>query len=706
MQYISIRPSLVPFLQAWPFQSVDPTCNSSPPITLIHVYRDGVLGHIPANLLVELDLIQLAVGHIAPANIRCVEMGSQNVKYQRGETILPLPMAVDIAGDEDEIKCPNQTRQRFVVEETPIVSDILRFLERRANRPIPHLAVKLQVLSRYIQIALLVVFVSVELVNVCRYYTISDHSGAWSEMFLVLPIYTVLPMLPMSIPFLWYMMNAFGVAHILATYDMLLETDYAPQSGHKRHSDFGISAPQDNEIPVDDGWADEGEDSDSSLEESFDLESRSPTAQKHTSTFPATQRTEKVYVPRLFQVMRRVFQVWYGSAYATLPRSSSLFLEMGSITVVCTVDKEGVLSYPTPSVEKIFLPGSEVVAMDLLNVPEAKRDDITDADLDVTDNMEYSASEGRYTPSPDSRLPELARHPGLSPDESKTLGSNDILVNADTETNEHLKLSQSISVPANMALAKDPADRPALGRLPGSSFSAEHLRRFGSTSEQGKSVPKKHNDSRVGNGPMARVDMRVGVDSDMNESCEDECADEVVTPNVGMDGRWSPMTRGVGGEQETDTDMDVDGDVDVDRDGDRGRDLDVTERRIGGVTRSAGKVKMKESSGDRSTSVEGTGGATRLWGIWKGSGFVPEATDADGEAEETETDDAVGKKTKRGAKKSKKKWSRRQGDSSRDVTDRDSVGQERSKFGLWSLFVLQVYIGTYRTCHSIRAYTI
>eukprot|EP01134_Creolimax_fragrantissima_P001352 CFRG1352T1 len=368
--------------KAWPYQSVDPTCNSSPPITLVHVYRDGVLGHMPANLLVEGDLVQMAVGHVAPANLRCVEIANQSIKYKRGETIQALPTEVDV--EDDDLACPYQTRQRFVVEETPIVTDILHFLERRAKRPVPILVVKLQYVCRCMQMGLAVVFLLIEIINICRYLLVSEHAGVWSEMLIVFPLYTVLPILPLCLPFFWFMMNAFGVAHILATYDMLLETDYAPKSG-RRHSDFGQSAPQDNDLAYEDRWDDgDGISADSSFD--GDVEARHAHQSQYSSTFPTIQRGEIPYVPHLYQVWRRVFQVWYGSAHATLPRSSSLFLTLGSITVVCTVDKEGVLSYPTPSVEKVFLSASKQVDLESNEIHNNRESTYTDIDTPASIN--------------------------------------------------------------------------------------------------------------------------------------------------------------------------------------------------------------------------------------------------------------------------------------------------------------------------------
>lgn len=39
--------------QVWPYQAVDAASPTTPSISLIQAYRDGVLVHLPTNMLVE-----------------------------------------------------------------------------------------------------------------------------------------------------------------------------------------------------------------------------------------------------------------------------------------------------------------------------------------------------------------------------------------------------------------------------------------------------------------------------------------------------------------------------------------------------------------------------------------------------------------------------------------------------------------------------
>lgn len=53
-------------------------------------------------------------------------------------------------------------------------------------------------------------------------------------------------------------------------------------------------------------------------------------------------------------VLTNFFEVWRGSANL-LGRTANVVQVLGSITTLCCIDKKGILSWPNPTAEKVFL---------------------------------------------------------------------------------------------------------------------------------------------------------------------------------------------------------------------------------------------------------------------------------------------------------------------------------------------------------------
>jgi hypothetical protein len=134
--------------------------------------------------------------------------------------------------------------------------------------------------------------------------------------------------LPLGTPLLLHALNAYGVARVLALYDTLLEGGY-----YKDARGLGLGGDMDGT-------------------EDDDSEHEGP-------PYPAKGKgppdVETHFAVPWRRVARYSRDVWAARAFTTLPRSASLLWDLAAITVLCAVDKEGVLSHPLPSVEKVFI---------------------------------------------------------------------------------------------------------------------------------------------------------------------------------------------------------------------------------------------------------------------------------------------------------------------------------------------------------------
>eukprot|EP00124_Ichthyophonus_hoferi_P004185 Ihof_evm1s432 gene=Ihof_evmTU1s432 len=245
----------------WSYQSVDPSSPSSTSIALIHTYRDGVLVNIPANLLVEGDLVLLAAGQRAPGDMRrldpsVADTSQQFIQYKE----LVRPVKAPTVQGEDGLAAHLYSRKEYIMMETPLVRDVTLAMDSTIHRPDPPMIQELRTRR--------------ELAGNVNFLT--DKPSACS------------PLSPLQ-----------------------EESTTNPSSYNK----FNTTSTNPNHELAD-----------------------------SETEFPLSYT----------KIWQHFLDVVCGTAFYTLPRSSSLLHGLGNITVMCATDKEGVLSHPMASAEKIF----------------------------------------------------------------------------------------------------------------------------------------------------------------------------------------------------------------------------------------------------------------------------------------------------------------------------------------------------------------
>lgn len=128
----------------------------------------------------------------------------------------------------------------------------------------------------------------------------------WMNLFLELPLCAILPVIPLMFPIMWISINLWGIAR--------LETHLAqPQVTTKL-------------------------DQQRSFQEDLDT----PTMECETAQLSFKE------------VFFNWLRLWRGYSML-LGRSSNVVQVLGSVTALCCVDKKGILSWPNPTAEKVFI---------------------------------------------------------------------------------------------------------------------------------------------------------------------------------------------------------------------------------------------------------------------------------------------------------------------------------------------------------------
>lgn len=165
--------------------------------------------------------------------------------------------------------------------------------------------------------------------NVCRLLLLPDDGGDWLEMVLLLPIHVILPFLPLAFPFMWIAANLYATAQVFAKLPF------------REASEQGTDATDGDDVVSIDSW-----ESGSSI----------------SSLGDPNERTSRWLVLNYF------LRGMYGSS-GILTRTTNMVHTLGSVSVVCSIDKRGVLAQPMPGIETIFT-----------------FSDVTDADIEKRQN--------------------------------------------------------------------------------------------------------------------------------------------------------------------------------------------------------------------------------------------------------------------------------------------------------------------------------
>nr|XP_029134346.1 transmembrane protein 94 [Labrus bergylta] len=369
---------------------------TSPSWSLHWTYRDSQLVNLPVSLLVEGDIIALRPGQEAFASLRGIK-DDEHIVLEPGDLFPPFsPPPSPRANDKRSPQSPQQHRL-FRVVRTPVLDIVRNSLELALARPITVLDnERFTVQSVITKLVCPVVLVAFLLVNTVRFFCDAPSLTPACFNFFQLQVMGVLPVLPLLFPVMWVLLNAFGEARVLAEFS--------------RASPAGLLAKF-------------SEDTLSSYTEVVSSQST------HLDRPPLDEMLRCVW--------RHLVGVLKGESQ-TLSYTSSLLHTLGSVTVLCCVDKQGILSWPNPSPETVLFFSGRV------EPPHNSQDDLRD-DLSVnsycrmeTDDDRDEAQEGEallFLPS--ESIPQL----GEGPEPNET--SHDI-----NRSSDNLRLVRS-SQPAN-----------------------------------------------------------------------------------------------------------------------------------------------------------------------------------------------------------------------------------------------------------------
>ncbi|ORX90788.1 calcium ATPase [Basidiobolus meristosporus CBS 931.73] len=299
-----------------------------PSVSTAKVIRDRVHKILPDNLLVKGDIVEMRYGDVAPCKMVYVyhdDAGSHEsaLEYtlERNQVFKPTLFGIPPQVPISKKNIQYQGRFWFILQATPISYNLPpAFVQTRPDTIIHN---QLKILNQQLLKRLLcVVLVASMIVNIARYVfqdVVQEHQPEDGfEAIVLLQVYVVLPFLPLSFPTLWLLARSYGNAKILSLFEALQisKTDFEDE------------------------------------EDEFDAEAPPPTKDVELSRAA---------------VWNRFWSLLTKWDRTSLARSTNLLESLGSTTVICSIDKEGTITSPYPSVEQVLFPtdGDELTALDL-----------------------------------------------------------------------------------------------------------------------------------------------------------------------------------------------------------------------------------------------------------------------------------------------------------------------------------------------------
>ncbi|ORZ32497.1 hypothetical protein BCR44DRAFT_1515458, partial [Catenaria anguillulae PL171] len=280
---------------------------SVPSAPIVKVIRDGVIRSLPAVLLVEGDIVELHYGDIAPAGARYVYVtkpppstaaapngGRPEYKLQGGQGFRPTLFGLPPSPLMQLESQLNHGRFQFELVDTPVIAVLNTLVATRPKTVMTRQLLRLQSVLNRILCLLYVLSLAAALTR----YLALKHTTFIQAFLWAHDI--VLPLIPLLMPTMYLAFRSFSNAHIAVLWQELQtsKTDY--------------------------------EDVD---QDEFDVEAPPPT---------------KDVTLAKFDVLTQALRI----------DTSDLTESLGSITVLCFVDREGTLTEAFPSVDQIWLPNA------------------------------------------------------------------------------------------------------------------------------------------------------------------------------------------------------------------------------------------------------------------------------------------------------------------------------------------------------------
>jgi hypothetical protein len=362
----------------------------SPCISLQWTLRDGKKVNLPVPLLVKGDVILLSPGRSAPAKCRNIEAittyhlnndqfysteSKTDFSLNSGELFVP---SVDYA--TDSFTNPRLRRAskpvKFVVLETPFIVDLKAALSKHSTRKFAtafekelHL-----IFVKYIeQILVPIIFVIVMVVSAVHYgylESIGNDTITWPAsltLLLLRPVMAILPLLPITLPICWLMLNVYGLSHLF----QICSSNFDKQDITNIQGSPGSILTGSNIGRTKNEYFKSSTSKDFYIGELDSDRSNVPLIKSKLSCLDMISKMKAL-------LTNRDGNLW---------RTENLLHVLGSITAFCCVDKKGILSWPNPTVDKVFFLTSHKTF-----VKSNKNPDSSESDKDEADSEKHSVS--------------------------------------------------------------------------------------------------------------------------------------------------------------------------------------------------------------------------------------------------------------------------------------------------------------------------
>ncbi|KAI0233554.1 hypothetical protein L0F63_002662 [Massospora cicadina] len=271
-----------------------------PNVSIVNVYRDGMLQQMPVNLTVDGDVVEIPFA---------AEAGE-------GMTLTPDFFTFD----EGVTEC--KSTFKFLLCETRFAGTLAETLQQKRPRSVidSQRAKIRRMFSLWFGFGSLLVCGMINLVGYVLWDVPSGHWDHFAEVLLREPGYALLAFLPLWMPSLWFVVRSYCNGHTLVLFEAL----------QRSKEEF------EDEDDIDE----------------FDTEAPSPTKDVEIS---------------LGMVLEKWWWLMWQWDQVSLTRSTNLFESLGSITMICALDREETIATPFPELEQLLVVDErqETVLLDL-----------------------------------------------------------------------------------------------------------------------------------------------------------------------------------------------------------------------------------------------------------------------------------------------------------------------------------------------------
>jgi len=286
-------------------------------VSVLRVIRDGKSKTFPVPLLVKGDIVEITYGEGIPCDAEYVP-SERNKTYipktpilKKRQKFRPNFFEPQVVQDGLQETTFNSSLFTFELLETPIHDSFESiFKSKRPLSPIDHYKIIFSdEISKHFIIYNLIIAIAIGLgrflYEIFANNLKENITNVGIDLLLYRPLSSLIPIIFNPFIIGYTLVHVFGNSHILFMFEQL------KKSKNEYKDDENI--------------------------DEFDP-APAPTKDIHVSLGDALKYSQSIFKTKK----------------GTLLRSSSLLDTLGSITVICALDKEGTLSYPFPSIEQLF----------------------------------------------------------------------------------------------------------------------------------------------------------------------------------------------------------------------------------------------------------------------------------------------------------------------------------------------------------------